>query len=132
PPNARRVLEGLARPDLFTVVHELFLTDTARYADLLLPATSQFEHWDLHKAYGHLYLSLNRPAMAPLGEAKSNWEVFQRLAERMGYNEPAFRQGAEELLRDLLERGGPAAQRNTCERLLAEGTSRLNYPRRMV
>jgi anaerobic selenocysteine-containing dehydrogenase len=131
-PNTCRVLEGLARPDLFTVVHELFLTDTARYADVILPATSQFEHWDLHKAYGHLYVSLNRPAMAPLGEAKSNWEVFQLLAERMGYTEASFRQSAEEIIREALERGGPAVEGITWEGLLETGTARLNYPRPMV
>lgn len=128
-PNSRRVLEGLARPDLFTVVHELFLTDTARYADIVLPATSQFEHWDLHKAYGHLYLSLNRPAMAPLGEAKSNWEVFQLLAGRMGYTDAAFQESAEDIIRQVLEEGGPAVRGITWERLLEEGTCRLNYPR---
>jgi len=131
-PNSRRVLAGLSRPDLFTVVHELFLTDTARYADLVLPATSQFEHWDLHKAYGHLYVSLNRPAMAPLDEAKSNWEVFQLLAERMGYTEPAFRQSAEEIIQAILEQGGPMAEGVTWERLLREGTCRLNVPRPVV
>jgi anaerobic selenocysteine-containing dehydrogenase len=131
-PNSRRVIEGLSRPDLFTVVHELFLTDTAEYADIVLPATSQFEHWDLHKAYGHLYVSLNRPAMEPIGEAKSNWEVFQLLAERMGYTEPAFRESAEEIIRRTLAEGGPAVRGITWERLLEEGTCRLNYPRPMV
>ncbi len=131
-PNSRRVLEGLSRPDLFTVVHDLFLTDTAKYADLLLPATSQFEHWDLHKAYGHLYLSLNRPAMAPIGEAKSNWEVFQLLAARMGFDEGSWGQSAEEIIREALEHGGSAVEGITWERLLDEGTCRLNYPRPMV
>ena len=131
-PNSRKVLEGLSRPDLFTVVHELFLTDTARYADLVLPATSQFEHWDLHKAYGHLYLSLNRPAMAPLGEAKSNWEVFQLLAARMGYEEPSFRQSAEEIIQEALTHGGAAVEGVTWEQLLENGNCRLNYPRPMV
>lgn len=131
-PNTSRVLEALARADLFTVVHELFLTDTARWADLVLPATTQFEHWDLHKAYGHLYVSLNRPVMAPLGEAKSNWEVFQLLAARMGYDEPAFRQSAEEIIRDVLARGGPPVEGITWERLLEEGTCRLAYPRPYV
>lgn len=128
-PNSRRVIAGLLRDDLFTVVHDLFLTDTARYADLVLPATSQFEHWDLHKAYGHLYVSLNRPVMLPLGEAKSNWEVFQLLAERMGFEEPCFRQSAEEIIAEVLRCGGPAVEGITFERLLAEGTVRLNYPR---
>lgn len=131
-PNSRRVLQGLGRPDLFTVVHELFLTDTARYADLVLPATSQFEHWDLHKAYGHLYVGLNRPAMAPVGEAKSNWEVQCLIAERLGYSEDAFRQSAEEIIREALERGGSAVDGITWEALLEHGYARLNYPRPMT
>lgn len=131
-PNSRRVLEGLSRPDLFTVVHELFMTDTARYADLVLPATSQFEHWDLHKAYGHLYVALNRPAMAPLGEAKSNWEVSQALAKRMGYTDAAFQQSAEEIIQDALAQGGTAVEGVTWEALLEHGHARLNYPRPMV
>src|SRR5207249_4521541 len=118
--------------DLFTVVHELFLTDTALYADILLPATSQFEHWDLHKAYGHLYLSLNRPVMVPLGEAKSNWEVFQLLAARMGFEEPEFHAPAEEIIRDILRDGGAAVAGITFEELLERGTMRLNVPGRPV
>jgi anaerobic selenocysteine-containing dehydrogenase len=131
-PNSRRVLEGLSRPDLFTVVHELFLTDTARYADIVLPATSQFEHWDLHKAYGHLYLSLNRRAMEPLGEARSNWDVFRELSRWMGYEEPALQEDAEAIIRRLLEQGGAPVEGITWERLLEEGTCRLSYPRPMV
>lgn len=128
-PNSARVLAGLAREDLFTVVHELFLTDTARYADLVLPATSQLEHWDLHKAYGHLYLSLNRPVMPPLGLSRSNWEVMQSLARGMGYDEPCWEQSAEDLIREALQHGGEAVAGIDFERLLAEGTCRLNYPR---
>jgi anaerobic selenocysteine-containing dehydrogenase len=131
-PNSGRVLRGLSRPDLFTVVHELFLTDTAKYADLVLPATSQFEHWDLHKAYGHLYVSLNRPVMPPIGEARSNWEVMRALAGRLGFREPAFDEPAEEIIRKILEQGGEAVRGITFERLLAEGTARLNYPRPVV
>ena len=74
----------MRRDDLFTVVHELFLTDTADYADLVLPATSQLEQTDLHKAYGHTLLTYNRPAIAPLGECKSNWEVMGLLADGDG------------------------------------------------
>ena len=128
-PNSRKVLAGLQREDLFTVVHDLFLTDTARYADIVLPATSQFEHWDIHKAYGHLYVSLNQPAMPPLGEARSNWQVFQALAERMGYTEACWRQTAEEIIQDSIAKGGPAMKGITWERLLAEGHCRLNFPR---
>ena len=79
-PDQKRVLTGLKRDDLFTVVHEQFLTDTTDYADIVLPATTQLEHFDLHTTYGHHYLQVNVPAIAPLGEAKPNSEVFRRLA----------------------------------------------------
>jgi anaerobic selenocysteine-containing dehydrogenase len=128
-PNSNRVQRGLAREDLFTVVHDLFLTDTARYADLVLPATSQFEHWDLHKAYGHLYVSLNRPVMGPLGEARSNWDLLRELARRLGYTEACWDQPAEEIIREALAQGGPAVQGITWEQLLARGTCRLNLER---
>ncbi len=128
-PNSRRVREGLARPDLFTVVHELFMTDTARWADIVLPATSQFEHWDLHKAYGHLYLGLNQPATLPPGEARSNWEVMQLLAARLGYSEPSWSQTAEQIIQAALVAGGPAVTGITWEGLLENGHARLNYPR---
>ncbi|HCI80774.1 MAG TPA: molybdopterin oxidoreductase, partial [Ktedonobacter sp.] len=87
-PNASKVVEGLMRDDLFTVVHDLFETDTARYADIILPATSQLEQVDLHKPYGHLSLQYNAQAIEPLGEARSNWDVMRSLAEGMGFNEP--------------------------------------------
>jgi len=128
-PNTRRVLAGLAREDLFTVVHELFMTDTARWADIVLPASGQLEHWDLHKAYGQLYVQLNQPAMAPLGEAKSNWEVQRLLATRLGFTEACFQQSAPEIIRALLEQGGPMVAGVTWERLLEQGVCRLNVPR---
>src|SRR5207245_1520878 len=86
-PNAGKIVDGLLRDDLFTVVHELFETDTARHADILLPATSQLEHVDLHKPYGHVSLQYNMPAIAPQGEARSNWDVMRSLASAMGLNE---------------------------------------------
>lgn len=86
-PDANPVLAGLAREDLFTVVHEVFLTDTCDYADIVLPATTQLEHFDLHKSYGHLYWLVNQPAIAPVGEARSDSEVFRLLAGRMGFTE---------------------------------------------
>ena len=79
-PNASRIIEGLRRDDLFTVVHELFLTDTARYADIVLPATTQLEHLDVHTSYGHTYALFNEPAVAPLGQAKPNTQIFRELA----------------------------------------------------
>ena len=86
-PNAGKVVEGLEREDLFTVVHDLFETDTARYADIILPATSQLEQVDLHKPYGHFSLQYNTPAIAPLGEARSNWDVIRSLSKAMGFHD---------------------------------------------
>ncbi len=89
-PDSSKVVRGFAREDLFTVVLEHFLTDTADHADYVLPATTQLEHWDAHMAYGHTYAMLNRPAVPPLGQAKSNAEIFRLLAARMGFTEPCF------------------------------------------
>jgi anaerobic selenocysteine-containing dehydrogenase len=96
-PDQSRVLKGLQRDDLFTVVHEQFQTDTADYADILLPATTQLEHFDIHGSYGHLYVQSNNPAIAPLGEAKPNTEVFRLLACEMGFEESLFASSDEEL-----------------------------------
>ena len=101
-PNASKVVEGLQREDLFTVVHELFETDTARYADIVLPATSQLEHVDLHKPYGHLTLQYNTPAIAPQGEARSNWDVIRALAAAMGFEESWLQDDAEAVIREVL------------------------------
>ena len=98
-PEQENVREGLAREDLFVVVHDLFQTDTVDFADVFLPATTTLEHFDLHKAYGHLYLSLSRPAIAPLGEALPNTEVFRRLAARMGLDHPCLRDTDEQMAR---------------------------------
>src|SRR6185312_8922806 len=89
-PESSKVQAGFARDDLFCVVHEIFQTDTADYADILLPATTQLEQLDIHSSYGHLYALANNPAIAPLGEAKPNTEVFRLLAARMGFTEPCF------------------------------------------
>jgi len=94
-PEQTKVLEGLAREDLFTVVHDLFQTDTADFADIVLPATTTLEMFDIHKPYGQLYLSLSRPAIAPLGEALANTELFRRLAARMGLADPCLRDSDE-------------------------------------
>jgi anaerobic selenocysteine-containing dehydrogenase len=127
-PEQDRVLEGLAREDLFTVVHELFATDTVDYADIVLPATTTLEHYDLHKAYGHLYLSLSRPAIPPLGECKANTEVFRLLAARMGFDHPALRESDEEMARQALDWDHPSLQGITFERLEREGSIRLELP----
>ncbi|WP_114969257.1 molybdopterin-containing oxidoreductase family protein [Rhodoferax ferrireducens] len=89
-PESAKVVQGFARDDLFTVVLEHFQTDTADYADYLLPATTQLEHWDVHSSYGHTDALLNRPAITPLGEAKPNTQIFRELAQHMGYTEPCF------------------------------------------
>jgi len=101
-PNAELVRRGLAREDLFTVVHEQFLTDTARYADIVLPATTQLESTDVVPAWGHLWMGWNEAAIAPLGEACRNTELFRRLARAMGLDEPALHESDEELLQQAL------------------------------
>ncbi|WP_422844301.1 molybdopterin-containing oxidoreductase family protein [Acidovorax sp. M2(2025)] len=98
-PDSGKVVQGFAREDLFTVVLEHFRTDTADYADYILPATTQLEHWDVHLSYGHTDVLLNRPAIAPLGEARSNAQIFRDLAARMGFTEPCFADSDEALCR---------------------------------
>ncbi|HEX8319317.1 molybdopterin oxidoreductase family protein [Longimicrobium sp.] len=128
-PDLGSVRQGLLRDDLFTVVMEHFVTDTARYADWVLPATTQLEHWDVHTAYGHLYLTLNRPSIAPVGESLPNTEIFRRLAVRMGLDDPEFADGDVDLIRQALESSHPWMQGITFERLLDEGWIRVAAPR---
>lgn len=123
-PNAGLIAQGLAREDLFTVVHERFLTDTAELADLVLPATSQLEHTDLHRGYGHTVLAYNRAAVPPLGESKSNWEVMGLLARAMGFGEPWLHQAPDEVIAEVLEataRDAPALREIDLARLQREG-----------
>ncbi len=129
-PDQKRVLRGLARDDLFTVVHEQFPTDTALYADVLLPATTQLEHFDIHGSYGHLYVQTNEPAIAPLGEAKPNTEVFRLLAAKMGFEPELFQVSDQDLARESLafSRTPSALRGITLERLRQEGPIRLNLP----
>jgi anaerobic selenocysteine-containing dehydrogenase len=127
-PNQRLVMEGLRRDDLFTVVHEQFMTDTARHADYVLPATTQLEHLDLMWSWGHEYLALNRPAIAPLGDAIPNTELFRRLAARMGFDDPAFFASDEALARAALDSNHPHLAGITYDRLVDEGWARLNLP----
>ena len=98
-PESSKVVTGFAREDLFTVVLEHFKTDTADYADYILPATTQLEHWDIHTTYGHTDVLLNRPAIAPVGQAKTNTDIFRALAHRMGFDEPCFADTDEQLCR---------------------------------
>ena len=125
-PDQARVLEGLKREDLFTVVHEQFMTDTTDYADIVLPATTQLEHFDLHKAYGHLYLVLNERAIEPLHEAKCNSEVFRLMAARMGFEEECFSDSDEDIARQAIDSPHPALKGITLEGLRQHGWMRLN------
>lgn len=102
-PEAYKVREGLKREDLFTVVHDLFLTETAKFADIILPATSAFENLDLYTSYWHLYAQVQTPVIEPYGESKSNMEVFRLLAAEMGFDEQAFKDSNEEMLQQALD-----------------------------
>jgi anaerobic selenocysteine-containing dehydrogenase len=123
-----RTIAGLSRDDLFTVVSDQFLTDTAGYADIVLPATTQLEQLDLMFSWGHLYLTLNQPAIAPLGEAVSNVELFRRLSLRMGHDDDWYALSDEEMARAALDWSAPALQGIDLERLKREGWARLNLP----
>ena len=127
-PDRNTVLRGLAREDLFTVVLEHFQTDTADWADIVLPATTQLEHWDIHFAYGHHYVTLNRPAIAPVGDAKPNSEIFRLLAARMGMTDPLMRDDDLTLIRQALTSQSPKLEGVTLDALLEHGWMRLNVP----
>ena len=131
-PDSRKVIAGFRRDDLFTVVHEIFLTDTADYADIVLPATTQLEHYDVHKSYGHLYLLANSPAIAPLGEARPNSEVFRLLAARMGFTEACFRDSDEDICRQALESSNPRMAGADWNALKQQGWKRLAVPARFA
>jgi anaerobic selenocysteine-containing dehydrogenase len=127
-PDQNRVRQGLAREDLFTVVIEHFHTDTVDYADIVLPSTMQFEHADLHIAYGHVYVSWNAPAATAPGECLSHTEIFRRLARRMGLTEPALYDSDEEMARQVLVSAEPAMAGITLDALKDAGWVRLNVP----
>ena len=127
-PHQAKVLRGLARDDLFTVVIEHVLTDTARYADVILPATMPIEHQDLLIAYGHLYVCWNEAAVAPRGECLPTTEIFRRLARSLGRTEPALYEDDETIARQILGSGHPSLDGITLEALKARGSIRLNYP----
>jgi anaerobic selenocysteine-containing dehydrogenase len=126
-PNHNEVIRGLLRPDLFTVVHEQFMTDTTDYADIVLPATTFFEHKDLQSAYGHYYLQASNPAIEPLGECRSNVETFRALAHRMGFEDDCFNDSVEDMMDQALESPNPWLRGISRERLEKEGHVRLNF-----
>lgn len=121
-PESGKVVAGFAREDLFTVVLEHFRTDTADYADYVLPATTQLEHWDIHSSYGHTDVLLNRPAIPPLGAAKPNSQIFRELARRLGFDEPCFADDDLALCQQAFD------ERVDFERLLVEGHVSLAVP----
>jgi anaerobic selenocysteine-containing dehydrogenase len=127
-PDSSRVVAGFARDDLFCVVHEIFRTDTADYADILLPATTQLEQTDVHGSYGHLYALANNPAIAPIAEALPNTEVFRRLAARMGFTETCFSDSDDMLARDAFRTDDPRTQGMDWDALKRDGFRRLNVP----
>ena len=125
-PNQNLTIKGLKRDDLFTVVHEHFMTDTTLYADIVLPATTQFEHLELMPSWGTTYIALNPPAIEPLGEAIPNTELFRRLSLRMGFTEPCLHLSDEERIRRMLDTGSPYLEGITYERLERDGWAALN------
>ncbi|TAN53290.1 MAG: molybdopterin oxidoreductase family protein [Betaproteobacteria bacterium] len=131
-PDSDRVVAGFAREDLFCVVMDSFLTDTADYADIVLPATTQLEHFDVHKSYGHLYVLANNPAIAPVGESLPNSEVFRRLAARMGFEEPCFRDADEDICRAALGSASPRMQGIGWDAVKASGWQRLRVDARFA
>lgn len=128
-PDSNKVVAGFAREDLFCVVMDSFLTDTADYADIVLPATTQLEHTDIHKSYGHLYVLANNAAIAPVGESLPNAEVFRRLAARMGFAEACFRDSDDELARQAIGSGHANLAGIDWETLKREGWQRLALPK---
>ena len=125
-----KMIRGLLRDDLFTVVHEIFPSDSVDYADIVLPATMQLEQLDLHLSYWSLYLRLNQPALEPPGECRSNLALYQALAAHMRFDEPCLYASGEEIIRELLQTPSPLLNGVTWERLVAEPAVRLTLPTR--
>ena len=125
-PRHDEVVRGLMRPDLFTVVHEQFFTDTTDYADIVLPATTFFEHKDLQKGYGHYFVQVSNQAIEPLGECRPNVELFRELAQRMNFDDACFRESVDEMIDLALESKDPWLQGIDRERL-EKGHVRLNF-----
>lgn len=127
-PDQNQILKGLRREDLFTVVHERFLTDTARYADIILPATSSLEHSDLYRSYGSYVIQRTKAVIQPIGLAKSNWEVFQLLAQAMDFKEPFFNQSTDELIDQLIIPSSPWLTKADMEKFLEGHPVELTLP----
>jgi len=127
-PDSSQVLEGLRREDLFTVVHEIVMSETALYADILLPSATSMECTDLYRSYGHYYLQMAHPVIEPIGEARSSLSIFQDLAHRFGYNEPCFDQSESEIIESLLSSDSPCLKGITLDRLAEGRPVRLNVP----
>ncbi|MGB7235933.1 MAG: molybdopterin-dependent oxidoreductase [Rhodococcus sp. (in: high G+C Gram-positive bacteria)] len=127
-PDQERMIAGLSREDLFTVVSDHFLTDTATYADIVLPATTQLEQDDINFSWGHLFVTYNNKSIEPRGEAIPNTELFRRLAAAMGFTEPAFTRTDEELIAEAYDWESPAMEGITIESLKEKGWQRLNLP----
>ena len=127
-PESAKVMEGFAREDLFTVVLEHFQTDTADYADILLPATTQLEHVDIHATYGHLYMMANNAAIAPLGEALPNTEIFRRLAARMAFDDPCFADSDDAIAAVAFDNTKPQAIHFDWTSLKQKGWQKLLMP----
>ena len=131
-PDSDKVLAGFRREDLYCVVMDSFLTDTADYADIVLPATTQLEHFDVHKSYGHLYVLANNPAIAPVGESLPNSEVFRRLAARLGFDEDCFRDSDEDICRTALKSANPRMRGIEWEGMKESGWQRLDVAERFA
>ncbi|WP_292038566.1 molybdopterin-containing oxidoreductase family protein [Massilia sp. UBA6681] len=127
-PDSAKVQQGFEREDLFTVVLEHFQTDSADYADILLPATTQLEHVDAHLAYGHLYMMANNAAIAPIGEAKPNTEFFRLLAARMGFDDPCFQESDDELAAQAFDKRHERAVHFDWDALKRKGWQKLTMP----
>lgn len=127
-PDQNQVLAGLAREDLFTVVHERFMTDTALYADIVLPACSSLETSDVYRSYGHYYTQRSFPVIPPVGQSKSNWDTFALLAQGMGFDDPIFHQSAEEMIEQLLDSPSPLLENINMKRFSAGRAVELNTP----
>lgn len=127
-PDQERLVAGLRREDLFTVVSEQFMTDTAELADIVLPATTQLEQDDIMFSWGHLYITYNQRAIAPIGSAVPNTELFRRLAARMGFTEPVFRRTDQEMIAEAFDWSAPAMRGITVDTLRERGWQRLNVP----